>query len=302
MATSMRLSAVNEDLVPLSPSVGGSTRVDSRLSGRSSLIFEPSNASFKPKYRPAAQYPNLLVDPAHELTDLRTSPSRTQPPRSPNVSTTAVIDPPTAPNRAQSARSSNTSTSTDLESEAPPTASDSFEQVVSLAKLYRQPLIYASIGGVQVIQLVVAYYEAPLGSREPNVLWLHIISTESFIALLIDQVMELVNARGRRNKKNLTAIYTFSVTLVGLMTIAAWTLWGMGTTHHNIRLQLLAAILFKGIDILFVLLLAARCSCVTTQQILRMIKKRSQAPPEMNPENGPYGEYLRESNGVHEMV
>jgi hypothetical protein len=236
------------------PSIGGSTRVSSRLSS----------------------YHDFADDATKPVGGTRPSP----------------VNAPQTESQANSLADHFARVSTDTDSTTSTTTLGLCRNANWLRILYRRFVIFVTIAVVSVILLVVAYYEAPIGGHEPAILWLHIISTNVFLTFLIDQVNEMVKARGR-SKKDLLFVYIVSVTVVVSMTATAWTLWGFGTHRHDSHLLLIASIMFKGIDILFMLLLAGRDSCETVHQVRRMLRKEhSEELPEINPHNGPHASFL----------
>ena len=190
----------------------------------------------------------------------------------------------------------------DTSSNAPP------PKVNWLRILYRRFVVYVFLAMVSLVFLVVAYYTAPAGSHEPNIFWLHMIATTNFLALLIEQVNELVKSRGSC-RKDLMTLYIGSVSVVVSMTVTAWMLYGFGIRRHQNHLLLIATEIFFGTDILFILLLAGRNSCKMERQVHRIVEAKVRAMvrgeplverplPEINPHHGPYADFLHEGGGT----
>lgn len=122
------------------------------------------------------------------------------------------------------------------------------------------PMACGLMGRLMAAQLVVVYYQAFASGHEPDAIWLHIIATEFFVALLISHADDLVEAK-YRERRHLSVIYTISPTVFGLVTIAIGTLWGLGTIHYDDRLLVL---------VLVTLFLAGNIGCEAVAKLNRM--------------------------------
>lgn len=127
-----------------------------------------------------------------------------------------------------------------------------------IAAAYRmRPFLFTSLAVLNTILLVISYFDVPDFSSHPNVLLYNCVSTLSSIALVIDQICKLWNAR-RRHRPHKAKIYMFSVLMTSSLTTAAWTVWGEGTLQHDYRLLRTASCLFKAVEVMVIFVLAGR--------------------------------------------
>jgi hypothetical protein len=163
-----------------------------------------------------------------------------------------------------------------------------------LAQAAGGTVVFILIVFLCAILMVVAYYTAAQDSHYPDALIINLITSFTSGALSWDQWREFHAARGGFLRRELLHLYSVSMITVISLNVCGWTLWVLGQKQHRSDYLRIAYLLFYGVHVQFIFILAGRSGVASVERMHRDLRDLiEQDPPEMNTESGPYAEFLR---------